>query len=79
MVQGHGNILQQIEAFLSFTGMSPTEFGRQAMSDPAFVFDLRSGRDCRLSTIQKAERFMGSALSGSGKGASFGKRVSRSV
>lgn len=50
--------LTEIEAFLAETGMSPTAFGRDALGDPRFVFDLRSGRDCRRSTTERAREQM---------------------
>jgi Meiotically up-regulated gene 113 len=46
--------LAEIEAFLADTGMTPTAFGREALGDPGFVFGLRSGRDCRRSTLARA-------------------------
>lgn len=37
-------LLNQIEAHLKRTGIPPTKFGREAVRDPRFVFDLRMGR-----------------------------------
>jgi hypothetical protein len=34
----------QVEEFLAATGMRPTTFGRSALGDPNFIFDLRKGR-----------------------------------
>jgi hypothetical protein len=46
--------LAEIEAFLTETGLTATTFGRLALGDPGFVFDLRNGRDCRRSTERRA-------------------------
>ena len=41
---------RRIEKYLRRTGMKPTRFGREAVRDPRFVFDLRNGRDPRGPT-----------------------------
>lgn len=46
-------LLREVDAFLNEAGMSPTAFGRDALGDPAFVFELRNGRDCRGSTFSR--------------------------
>ncbi len=43
-------LLRQIEAYLRATGIAPARFGREAMGDPRFVFDLRKGRTPRPET-----------------------------
>lgn len=40
---------EQVEAYLQASGMSPTGFGRAALGDPTFVFELRNGRQVSLS------------------------------
>ena len=35
---------RRIETYLRRSGMSATRFGREAVRDPRFVFDLREGR-----------------------------------
>lgn len=47
-----------IEAFLSDSEMDPTTFGKLAMNDPSFVFDVRGGRKCSLATVDKVNAFM---------------------
>ncbi len=42
-----------VEGYLSDTGMDPTNFGKAAMNDPKFVFDLRNGRSPSARTIDK--------------------------
>lgn len=43
----------RIDQFLLQSGMSATRFGREAVGDPNFVRDLRSGR---APTLRLAER-----------------------
>lgn len=46
-------LLRRIERHLDATGMPPTRFGREAVGDPRFVFDLRSGREPRDETARR--------------------------
>ena len=48
----------RVERFLRRTGMAPGCFGREAMSDPTFVFDLRNGKSPRPQTMDRAELYM---------------------
>ncbi len=50
--------LTEIHVFLSTHNMGPTAFGREALKDPNFVFDLEAGRSPRLDTIERAQEFM---------------------
>lgn len=52
------SLLGEIEAFLSSNGMSATAFGAQALNDPPFVQQLRSGRDPKMSTVERVRKFM---------------------
>lgn len=52
------DLLSRIDAFLARTGMSESRFGREVCNDGALVADMRSGREPRLSTIERVERFM---------------------
>lgn len=54
----HTDLLTEILAFCEANGFSRAEFGKQAMSDPRFVYDLEAGRECRRATIGKARAFM---------------------
>lgn len=38
------HLLRRIERHLRRSGTPPTRFGRDAVRDPRFVFDLRNGR-----------------------------------
>jgi len=52
-------LLAEIDTFLAEARMTPTAFGRDALGDPGFVFDLRGGRDCRRSTLSRAREQIG--------------------
>lgn len=56
--------LEEIEAFLAATEMSPTAFGMVALNDPPFVAQLRRGRNVTLATVQKCREFMRNASEG---------------
>lgn len=43
----------KIEAFLSQTGTTATRFGKEAVGDPSFVFDLRKGREPGYRTARR--------------------------
>ncbi len=56
--------LEEIEAFLAETEMSPTAFGTAALKDPPFVAQLRNGRNVTLATVEKCRAFMRKAREG---------------
>jgi hypothetical protein len=45
--------MARVEAFLAATGTKPSEFGRSAVGDGAFVLNLRRGRSPTLATADK--------------------------
>lgn len=51
-------LLKDIEMFMAVRGMNATQFGKQALNNPAFVFRLRQGMDIRSSTAQRVRNFM---------------------
>jgi hypothetical protein len=51
-------LLDRIDAYLAETGISAAKFGADAVNDPAFVYDLRAGREPRRATIQKVLGFI---------------------
>lgn len=51
-------ILGRIEKHIRTQRMPPTRFGREAVGDPRFVFDLRLGREPRSATIAKVENYL---------------------
>lgn len=52
------SFLSEIERFLAESGMSATAFGRAALKDPNFVFDLREGRIPNLAIVERVQTFM---------------------
>ena len=52
------NLLREVEKFLNRSQTAPTRFGRDAVGDPRFVFDLRSGREPRPTTVERVRTFM---------------------
>ena len=51
-------LLRDVEKFLRQSEVPPTRFGREAMGDPRFVFDLRNGRDPRPQTIARVRAYL---------------------
>lgn len=43
----------EVERYLSETGVTPTQFGKDFAGDPLFVFQLRKGREPRTETRQR--------------------------
>jgi hypothetical protein len=52
------NILRDIEQHLRNHSTKPTRFGRDAVRDPRFVFDLRNGREPRAATVARVRAFL---------------------
>lgn len=55
------NLLREVEKFLRWSDTAPTRFGREAVGDPRFVFDLRNGRDPRPETIARVRAYLEAA------------------
>jgi len=55
------HLLREVERFLRQTDIPPTRFGRIAMGDPRFVFDLRNGRDPRPETVERVRAYLEAA------------------
>jgi len=51
-------LLAEIDQFLERTGTAPTAFGKAALSDPNFVWNLRAGREPRFSTAKRVMDFI---------------------
>ncbi len=51
-------LLQRIEKHLRAKRMPPTRFGREAVGDPKFVFELREGREPRSRTVARVLRYL---------------------
>ena len=56
-------LLREVEKFLRQRGVTPTRFGRDALGDPRFVFDLRKGREPRRRTIARVIAYLEEARS----------------
>lgn len=52
------HLLRTIEIFLRSSGVPATRFGRDAINDPRFVFDLRRGREPRPETVARIVDFL---------------------
>ena len=52
------HLLREVEKFLRRSDVKPTRFGREAVGDPRFVFDLRNGRDPRPQTIERVLSYL---------------------
>ena len=52
------HLLYAVEKFLRQTQIAPTRFGREAVGDPRFVFDLRRGREPRIGTVRRVQAFL---------------------
>jgi len=52
------HLLREVEKFLRQSDVAPTRFGREAVGDPRFVFDLRNGRDPRPTTIARVLAYL---------------------
>jgi hypothetical protein len=50
--------LRKIEIFLRLSDVTATRFGRDAVNDPRFVFDLRNGREPRADTVARVVDFL---------------------
>lgn len=51
-------LLQRVEKHIKERRMPPTRFGREAVGDPRFVFDLRAGREPRRATVERVDRYL---------------------
>ena len=51
-------LLREVENFLKISNIPAARFGREAMGDPRFVFDLRKGREPRPRTICRVRAFL---------------------
>ena len=55
------HLLREVEKFLNRSQTAPTRFGRDAVGDPRFVFDLRRGREPRPTTVDRVRAFLETA------------------
>ena len=52
------HLLREVEKFLKSSNVPAARFGREAMGDPRFVFDLRRGREPRPRTIERVRVYL---------------------
>jgi hypothetical protein len=55
------HLLRDIEKFLKNSNTPAARFGREAMGDPRFAFDLRNGREPRARTVERVRAFLETA------------------
>ena len=51
-------LVAEIDAFLAGYGMSETAFGEAVFHDKHFVRELRRGRDCQASSIDRCRTYI---------------------
>ena len=51
-------LLPRVERYLRRSGTPPIRFGREAVHDPRFVFDLRNGREPRPATAARVSAYL---------------------
>ena len=56
------HLLRRVEKYLKSSNTPAAGFGREAMGDPRFVFDLRRGREPRPRTIERVRAFLEAAI-----------------
>ena len=54
----HDELLSEIKHFIGKHRMSKSAFGKLAMADYGFVFDLEAGRSLQLKSVEKVRGFM---------------------
>ena len=52
------HLLREVERYLRQNGTPPASFGRAALGDPRFVFDLRNGRHPRPQTVSRVRAYL---------------------
>jgi hypothetical protein len=52
------HLLRRIELYLRRSAIAPARFGRDALGDPRFVFDLRNGREPRRATVVRVSAWL---------------------
>ena len=64
----------RVETFLQASGFKPTEFGKQAIGDAAFILNLRRGRSPTLATADKILAFIEQLEGGDGMAARYRRK-----
>lgn len=58
IAQSRRALAEDIEAFIVRHDLNPSRFGRMAMGDPKFVYELRKGRRMEPETMDELRTFM---------------------
>lgn len=56
------HLLHEVEKYLRTSNTPAARFGREAMGDPRFVFDLRNGREPRPRTVRRVLAYLEAAI-----------------
>jgi hypothetical protein len=56
------HLLWEVEKYLKISNTPAARFGREAMGDPRFVFDLRNGREPRPRTVRRVLAYLEAVL-----------------
>jgi hypothetical protein len=56
--------VEEVEAFLKESGMTATVFGKAAVNDPKFVFNIREGRQPSLRLVDRVNAYVKSVREG---------------
>ncbi len=59
-------LLRRVERYLRTSDTPAARFGREAVNDPRFVFDLRNGREPRVTTERRVHAWLDARETGSG-------------
>ena len=52
------HLIRDAEKYLKSSNIPAARFGREAMRDPRFVFDLRNGREPRQRTVERVRAYL---------------------
>jgi 2,4-dienoyl-CoA reductase-like NADH-dependent reductase (Old Yellow Enzyme family) len=55
------HLLRDVEKYLKNSNTPAARFGREAMVDPRFVFDLWNGREPRSRTVERVRAYLETA------------------
>ena len=68
------SFIRRVERFMKRHGVTPSRFGKEAVNDPNFVFDLRSGRKPNVVLMESVERWMRAYTESGGREVACKKR-----
>jgi hypothetical protein len=65
----HPDILDRIFSYIEENKISKAKFGRLAMNDPSFVYNIEAGRELRMKTQARVRQFLSEPISQRGDAA----------